>query len=128
MSHVWGNIADYHEAGGRTAKASEARAIEEKHKQAAGARFKSDRLENSTTVYPSIKGNYQSALSAMRVKLANSDMGDELMNDCDDDDDANEEAGEDNIPASEIIYGEDGEILNQDPNNLVVTTQAPAVQ
>ena len=86
------------------------------------------KVKNSTSVYPSVRGNYQSALSAMRVKLANSDMGDELMNDCDDDDDANEEAGEDNIPASEIIYGDDGEILNQDPNNLVVTTQAPAVQ
>jgi len=84
-----------------------------------------DKVKNATSVYPSVRGNYQSALAAMRVKLANSD---ELLNDIEDgdDDDANEEAGQDNQPAATIIYGDQD--LGTPAAALVVTTQAPAVQ
>jgi hypothetical protein len=86
------------------------------------------KVKNS--VYPSIRGNYHSALSAMRVKLANSEMGDDdaIMNiDLDDDDDdANTPSGQDNQPAATIIYGDQD--LTTPAAELVVTTQAPSVQ
>ena len=81
------------------------------------ANFK--KVKNS--IYPSVRGNYQSALSAIRTKLANSEFDDE-----DDEDEANDESGMDNIPASEIIYG--GQDLGTPASELVVTTQAPEVQ
>ena len=75
------------------------------------------------SIYPHTRGNYQSALSSIRVKLMN-DCGD--MDDEDEDDEANDESGMPNTAASKIIYG--GQDLSTPASALVVTTQAPAVQ
>jgi len=88
-------------------------------------------IKNSTSVYPSVRGNYQSALAAMRVKLANSDDAtDDLIANIDvddgDDDESNEEPGQDNQPAATIIYG--NQDLATPQAALVVTTQDPSVQ
>jgi hypothetical protein len=89
------------------------------------------KVKNS--VYPSIRGNYHSALSAMRVKLANSDMdGDDddnetmIMNDIEAGLAANQPAGQPNQPASTIIYG--NQDLSTPAAALVTTTQDPSVQ
>ena len=82
------------------------------------------KVKNS--IYPSVRGNYQSALSAIRTKLVNADI--EFLDDDDDDDDLDDKVDESQnvVPLSETIYG--GQDLGTPASELVVTTQAPAVQ
>lgn len=88
---------------------------------------KGKKVKNS--IYPSIRGNYQSALSAIRTKLANADF--EFLDDEDDEDDApnSDLIGKRPIAGKEIIYGPNNEDLDGTPaSKLVVTTQDPTVQ